>query len=112
MEQEHDSELLVTTASSIDGHRIIAHRGLVRAIVFTIPGTVPGALGALIHGDDAEFGNECESVYAEAITRMQERARALAANAVVGTRYDTTEVSKGVIQVLAYGTAVKVEKSG
>jgi uncharacterized protein YbjQ (UPF0145 family) len=102
---------LTTTAFTLDGFRIARTLGVVRGITVrsrSIFGTIGGSLQTLVGGDISLFTSLCEKTRAEAFRLMLEHAEALGANAVVGVRYDATEIMGGVTEVLCYGTAVIV----
>ena len=104
---------LTTTAFTLDGYRITRNLGVVRGIMVrsrSIFGTIGGALQTLIGGNISLFTSLCEKTRSEAIELMLAHAQELGANAVVGVRYDATEVMNGVTEVLCYGTAVMVER--
>ena len=103
-----------TTAFTLDGYRITRTLGVVRGIMVrsrSIFGTIGGSLQTLVGGNITLFTSLCEKTRAEAFDLMLAHARQLGANAVVGVRYDATEVMNGVTEVLCYGTAVVVELS-
>ena len=105
---------LTTTAFTIDGHRIVESLGVVRGITVrsrSIFGTIGGSLQTLVGGNISLFSSLCEKTRAEAFGLMLEHADELGANAVIGVRYDATEVMSGVTEVLCYGTAVVVTPS-
>src|SRR5678809_316328 len=105
---------LVTTAFTLDGYRIVRNLGLVRGIVVrsrSIFGTIGAGLQTLVGGNITLLTNLCEKTRAEAFDLMLQHAAEVGGNAVVGARYDATEVMQGVTEVLAYGTAVYVEPS-
>ena len=103
---------MVTTAFTLDGYRIVRNLGLVRGIIVrsrSIVGTIGAGLQTLIGGNITLLTNLCEKTREHAFELMLEHAAELGANAVIGMRYDATEVMQGVTEVLAYGTAVFVE---
>ena len=105
---------MVTTAFTLDGYRIVRNLGLVRGIIVrsrSIVGTIGAGLQTLVGGNITLLTNLCEQTREHAFDLMLEHAAELGANAVIGMRYDATEVMQGVTEVLAYGTAVFVEKS-
>src|SRR5205809_2545609 len=105
---------LTTTTFTLDGYRIARNLGVVRGIMVrsrSIFGTIGGSLQTLVGGNISLFTSLCEKTRNEAFELMLEHARELGANAVVGIRYDATEVMNGVTEVLCYGTAVVVERS-
>jgi uncharacterized protein YbjQ (UPF0145 family) len=106
---------MVTTAFTLDGYRIVRNLGLVRGIIVrsrSIVGTIGAGLQTLIGGNITLLTNLCEQTREHAFDLMLQHAAELGANAVIGMRYDATEVMQGVTEVLAYGTAVVVEKEG
>ncbi len=109
------SHNMVTTAFTLDGYRIVRNLGLVRGIIVrsrSIVGTIGAGLQTLIGGNITLLTNLCEQTREHAFDLMLQHAAELGANAVIGMRYDATEVMNGVTEVLAYGTAVFVEKEG
>jgi uncharacterized protein YbjQ (UPF0145 family) len=105
---------MVTTAFTLDGYRIVRNLGLVRGIIVrsrSIVGTIGAGLQTLVGGNITILTNLCEKTREHAFDLMLQHAAELGANAVIGMRYDATEVMQGVTEVLAYGTAVYVEKS-
>ena len=104
---------MVTTAFELDGYRIVRNLGVVRGIVVrsrSIFGTIGGSLQTILGGNISLFTELCEKARAEAFEMMVQHARELGANAVIGLRYDATELMQGVSEVLCYGTAVIVEE--
>jgi uncharacterized protein YbjQ (UPF0145 family) len=104
---------MTTTAFTIDGYRVTRTFGIVRGITVrsrSIFGTLGGSLQTLIGGNISLFTELCEKTRAEAFELMLQHARQMGANAVVGVRYDATEVMQGVTEVLCYGTAVIVTR--
>ena len=102
---------MVTTAFELSGYRIVSNLGLVRGIVVrsrSVVGTIGASLQTLIGGDISLFSQLCEDTRKDAFERMLEHAAEIGANAVIGVRYDATEIMQGVTEVLAYGTAVVV----
>jgi uncharacterized protein YbjQ (UPF0145 family) len=106
---------LTTTAFTLDGYKVTRTLGVVRGIMVrsrSIFGTIGGSLQTLVGGNISLFTSLCEKTRGEAFDLMLAHAQQLGANAVVGIRYDATEVMNGVTEVLCYGTAVVVERSG
>jgi uncharacterized protein YbjQ (UPF0145 family) len=104
---------MVTTAFTLDGYNIVRNLGLVRGIIVrsrSIVGTIGATLQTIVGGNITLLTNLCEQTREHAFDLMLQHAADLGANAVVGMRYDATEVMQGVTEVLAYGTAVYVEK--
>ena len=104
---------MVTTAFTLDGYHIVRNLGLVRGIIVrsrSIVGTIGATLQTIVGGNITLLTNLCEQTREHAFELMLQHAAELGANAVVGMRYDATEIMQGVTEVLAYGTAVYVEK--
>ena len=102
----------VTTAFGFEGCRITANLGIVRGITVrsrSVVGSIGASLQTLIGGNITLYTELCERARQEAFDLMLEHASQLGANAVIGMRYDANDVSQGVTEVLAYGTAVVVE---
>jgi uncharacterized protein YbjQ (UPF0145 family) len=107
------SHHMVTTTFSIDGYRIVRTLGVVRGITVrsrSIFGTIGGSLQTIVGGNITAFTRLCEHARAEAFDIMIQHASEIGANAIVGMRYDANEIMNGVTEVLAYGTAVVVER--
>ena len=105
---------LTTTTFELDGYRVVQTLGVVRGITVrsrSIFGTIGGSLQTLFGGNITLFSELCERTRAEAFELMVGHAEELGANAIVGVRYDATEIMQGVTEVLCYGTAVVVEAS-
>jgi uncharacterized protein YbjQ (UPF0145 family) len=103
----------VTTAFEIPGHRIVRNIGVVRGIVVrsrNLFGTIGAGLQTLVGGDITIFTELCEKTRQDSFAMMTLHAAQLGANAVIAFRYDANELMNGVTEVLAYGTAVVVEK--
>jgi uncharacterized protein YbjQ (UPF0145 family) len=106
---------MTTTTFELEGYRIKRTLGVVRGITVrsrSILGTVGASLQTLVGGNITLFTELCEKTRDEAFEMMLRHAREMGANAVVGVRYDATEVMQGVTEVLCYGTAVVAEPSG
>ena len=105
---------LTTTAFTIDGFQVTKTLGVVRGITVrsrSVIGTIGASLQTLVGGNITLLTDLCEKTRNEAFALMLEHASALGANAVVGIRYDATEVMQGVTEVLCYGTTVTVTRS-
>lgn len=105
---------MVTTQFELDGFRVTRTLGVVRGIVVrsrSIVGTIGASLQTIVGGNITLLTNLCEKTRQDAFDLMLQHAAQLGANAVVGARYDATEVMQGVTEVLAYGTAVVVESA-
>jgi uncharacterized protein YbjQ (UPF0145 family) len=102
----------VTTAFDLPGRRVKRNLGVVRGIVVrsrSLVGTLGASLQTIVGGNISLFTNLCEQTRQDAFELMLQHASDLGANAVIGVRYDATEIMQGVTEVLAYGTAVVVE---
>ena len=105
---------MTTTTFTLDGHRTVRTLGLVRGVTVrsrSVFGTLGASLQTLVGGNITLFSELCEKTRQEAFDLMLAHASQLGANAVVGVRYDATEVMDGVTEVLCYGTAVVVERA-
>src|ERR1044071_2330140 len=106
------SHQMVTSAFELPNFRITQNLGIVRGIVVrsrNIFVTIGASLQTIVGGNITAWTKLCEQTRADAFDIMLQHATEIGANAVVGARYDTTELSTGVTEVLAYGTAVIVE---
>jgi uncharacterized protein YbjQ (UPF0145 family) len=102
----------VTTAFDLPGYRTVKTLGVVRGIVVrsrSIVGNIGAVLQTLVGGNITIYTELCERARSEAFGLMLDHAAARGANALIGVRYDANEVTAGVTEVLAYGTAVVVE---
>ena len=105
---------MVTTANDLPGYRIVRNYGIVRGIIVrsrSIVGNFAAALQTVVGGNITILTNLCEKTREDAFELMLQHAAQHGANAVVAMRYDATEVMQGVTEVLAYGTAVQVERA-
>ncbi|HUX93165.1 MAG TPA: YbjQ family protein [Ignavibacteriaceae bacterium] len=103
----------VTTTFSLEGYKVVKHLGLVRGIIVrsrSVFGTIGGSLQTIFGGNISLFTELCEKTRIDSYELMIQHAQNLGANAILGVRYDTTELLSGVSEVLCYGTAVVVEK--
>ncbi|MHB8852283.1 MAG: YbjQ family protein [Ignavibacteriaceae bacterium] len=103
----------VTTTFSLEGYKVVKHLGLVRGIIVrsrSVFGTIGGSLQTIFGGNISLFTELCEKTRIDSYELMIQHAQNLGANAILGVRYDTTELLSGVSEVLCYGTAVIVEK--
>ena len=103
---------LTTTSFVLDGYRVVKTLGVVRGITVrsrSIFGTLGASLQTIVGGNITLFTELCEKTRAEGFELMLRHAQEIGANAVIGIRYDATEVMDGVTEVLCYGTAVVVE---
>jgi uncharacterized protein YbjQ (UPF0145 family) len=104
---------MVTSGLDLPGYRIIRNFGIVRGIIVrsrSVIGNLGAALQTIVGGNITILTNLCEKTREDAYELMLVHAAQHGANAVVSMRYDATEVMQGVTEVLAYGTAVQVEK--
>src|ERR1700741_1266924 len=104
---------MVTSANELPGFRIVRNFGIVRGIVVgsrSVIGNLGAALQTIVGGNITILTNLCEKTREDAFELLLEHAAQHGANAVVSMRYDATEVMQGVTEVLAYGTAVQVER--
>jgi len=102
----------VTTTFTIEGHRIREYRGVVRGIIVRSPTIVQGLLGGLkniVGGKIGAYAEMCEQARKQAYDLLIEHARGAGANAIVGLRYESSEVANTATEVLCYGTAVVIE---
>ena len=103
---------MVTTTMELAGHRIVRQLGIVRGITVrsrSIVGNFVGGLQTLFAGNITIYTELCEQARSETYREMCRHANGLGANAIVGMRYDATELMAGLTEVLCYGTAVVVE---
>ena len=103
---------MVTTTLDLPGHRIVRNFGVARGIIVrsrSIVGNFIGGLQTLFGGNITIYTELCEHARRDTYDLMCRHAKALGANAIVGMRYDATEVMPGLTEVLCYGTAVLVE---
>jgi uncharacterized protein YbjQ (UPF0145 family) len=104
---------LITTSNLLDGYRITKHLGIVRGITVrsrSIFGNIAGGFQTLFGGKISIYAELCEKTREEAYQFMLQHANERGANAIINMRYDANEVMNGVTEVLAYGTAVVVER--
>jgi uncharacterized protein YbjQ (UPF0145 family) len=105
---------MVTSANDLPGYRIVRNYGIVRGIIVrsrSIVGNFAAALQTVVGGNITVLTNLCEKTREDAFELMLQHAGEHGANAVIAMRYDATEVMQGVTEVLAYGTAVQVERT-
>ena len=106
------SESMVTTAFELPGYRIKQNLGVVRGIVVrsrNVFVNIGASLQTLVGGNITAWSKLCEETRREAFDIMIQHASEIGANAIVGARYDASEMGNGATEVLAYGTAVVVE---
>ncbi|HVU26722.1 MAG TPA: YbjQ family protein [Verrucomicrobiae bacterium] len=105
---------LTTTAFELPGYRITKSFGVVRGIIVrsrSVIGNFGASLQSIFGGNITLYTNLCEQAREDTFNLMLTHAGQLGANAVIGVRYDATEIAPGITEVLCYGTAVYVEKS-
>lgn len=111
---ESNVRIVVTTGNDVAGHRISEYLGVVRGIVVRSPNigqSLVGAFKQLAGGNISQYVDVCEAARHEAYVQMVQHAEAMGAHAVLAMRYDATEFLQGATEVLAYGTAVRIERS-
>jgi len=107
------NQQFITTSNQLEGYRVVTHLGVVRGITVrsrSILGNIAGGFQTLFGGKISIYAELCEKTRAEAYQLMMQHAAEMGANAIINMRYDANEVMNGVTEVLAYGTAVVVEK--
>jgi len=112
MSQTHP---LTTTTFELPGYRVVRSYGVVRGIVVrsrSVIGNIGASIQAFFGGNITLYTELCERARGDAYNQMLDHAGELGANAVIGVRYDATEIAQGITEVLCYGTAVSVEAAG
>ena len=105
-------QMPVTTTFTIEGFRIREYKGVVRGIIVRSPTIAQGILGGLkniIGGKIGAYTRMCEQARQQAYDLLMEHAQEMGANAIVGLRYDASDVADAATEVLCYGTAVVIE---
>ncbi|HEV2288012.1 MAG TPA: YbjQ family protein [Candidatus Acidoferrales bacterium] len=105
---------MVTNAFELPGYHIVRSMGLVRGIIVrsrSIFGNIGASLQTIVGGNITLFTDMCEKTREDALELLMEHAAERGANAIIGVRYDANEIMQGVTEVLAYGTAVMVERA-
>jgi uncharacterized protein YbjQ (UPF0145 family) len=105
---------LITTSTSLEGYKIVKHLGVVRGITVrsrSVLGNIAGGFQSLFGGQLSIYVELCENAREEAYQLLIQHAQVAGANAIINMRYDANEVMQGITEVLAYGTAVVVEKA-
>jgi uncharacterized protein YbjQ (UPF0145 family) len=106
--------MMVTTSQELPGYRIVRNYGIVRGVIVrsrSLLGSIGAGLQTIIGGNITILTELCENTREEAYELMLQHAAEHGANAVIAMRYDATEIMQGVTEVLAYGTAVQVERN-
>ena len=104
---------MVTTTFDLEGYEIVEYLGVVRGIVVrsrSVFGNIGATLQTLVGGNISLYTDLCEQTRAEAFNIMVQHAGEMGANAIIGVRYDATEIMSGATEVLAYGTAVRMRE--
>ena len=104
---------MITTSTTLEGFQIVQHLGVVRGITVrsrSILGNMAGGIQTIFGGKISIYVSLCEKTREEAFQHMLQHADEKGANAVINMRYDANDVMNGVTEVLAYGTAVRVER--
>lgn len=107
-----DINSMVTTTFNLEGFQVIRHLGVVRGITVrsrSIVGSFGASVQQVFGGNISIYTELCEQARQEAFELMIRHAQAMGANAIIGMRYDANEISDGVAEVLAYGTAVVIQ---
>ena len=110
-----DTHPLTTTAFDLPGYRVTKNLGVVRGIIVrsrSIVGNIGASIQSLFGGNITLYTSLCEKAREDAFNQVLAHAGTLGANAVIGLRYDATEIAPGITEVLCYGTAVFVEPTG
>jgi uncharacterized protein YbjQ (UPF0145 family) len=105
--------MMVTTATELPGYRIVRNIGIVRGIIVrsrSLLGSIGAGLQTIVGGNITLYTQLCEKTREDAYELMMQHAAEHGANAIIAMRYDANEIMQGVTEVLAYGTAVVVER--
>lgn len=105
---------MMTTAFELPGYKIVENKGMAKGIIVrsrSIVGTIGGGLQTLFGGNITLFTSLAEQARNHAYELLSEHAAEMGANAVIGVRFDATEMGQGITEVLAYGTAVVAQKA-
>ena len=108
------ASILITTSTSLEGYRITKQLGLVRGITVrsrSALGNIAGSFMTIFGGKSSIYTELCETAREEALQLMIKNGQEMGCNAIINMRYDANEVMSGLTEVLAYGTAVFVEKN-
>ena len=106
--------MLVTTVNEVEGYRVVRHLGLVRGLTVrsrSVVGNLGAAIQIFFGGNITVYTKLAEQTRQEALNLLVEHAQQMGANAVIGMRYDGNEITDGITEMLAYGTAVVVEQA-
>jgi uncharacterized protein YbjQ (UPF0145 family) len=105
--------MIVTTTNEVAGYRVVKHLGVVRGITVrsrSVIGNIGAGIQSLFGGNITIYTELAEKAREEAFNLMVEHAESAGASAIIGMRYDANEIADGITEVLAYGTAVTVER--
>ncbi|HEY3951698.1 YbjQ family protein [Phenylobacterium sp.] len=105
--------MLVSTTNDVAGYKVLSHIGLVRGVTVrsrSVIGTFAGGIQSIFGGNLTIYTDLADHARQEAYDLMVQHAQRAGADAVIGMRYDANEIMEGITEVLAYGTAVKVER--
>ncbi len=106
--------MLVTTTNELEGYRVVKHLGIVRGLTVrsrSVVGNIGASIQILFGGNISVYTKLAEQTRKEAYELLVQQAEEAGANAILGMRYDANEIASAVTEVLAYGTAVVVEKT-
>jgi uncharacterized protein YbjQ (UPF0145 family) len=106
------ADIIISTTPTIEGYRITRYLGIVRGITVrsrSVVGQFAASMQSLVGGRIGTYVALCDEARQEAFDEMVSHAQEVGANALVGMRYDATELAENMTEVLAYGTAVVVE---
>ena len=106
--------MIIVTTNDLPGYRVTSVVGLARSITVrsrSIVGNIGGAIQSIFGGNISVYTNLAEQARSEALSLLTFDAQKMGANAIIAMRYDANEIMDGITEVLAYGTAVVVEKS-
>jgi len=107
--------MIVTTTNDLEGYRVVRHLGVARGLTVrsrSVVGNIGAAIQIVFGGNISVYTKLAEQTRQEAFDLLIQQAEAMGANAVLAMRYDANEIAAAVTEVLAYGTAVVVEKQG
>ncbi|MEK6892684.1 MAG: YbjQ family protein [Nanoarchaeota archaeon] len=104
---------MTTTTFQLEGYKVVKNLGIVRGIIVrsrSIIGNIGAGIQSLFGGNITLYTELCEQARKESFEMMIKHAEKLGANAIIGVRYDATEIAAGITEVICYGTAVVVKK--
>lgn len=107
--------MIIVTTNDLPGYNVVQSLGLARGLSVrsrSIVGNLGAAIQIFFGGNISLYTKLADEARAEALGLLVENARAMGANAVIAMRYDANEMASAVTEVLAYGSAVVVEKAG